>query len=193
MIRPASTLDMDILQLAEENLLASAAVVLGIGAVQGAVLGRGIRRRFPRLRAHARAVSAALLALFAAHAAASTLKFASPAKTQISDVAVPQTVGQGADLVMAVLGLNTGFGAVLALSVSVSLVLVSRSAELPGVARYFVFALGVIMTAVAAVSRFTDYAPELFEVAMYAGYQSGMTVGIFAVTARRAGAAGGPG
>jgi len=181
---------MDILQLAEENLLASAAVVLGIGAVQGAVLGRGIRRRFPGLKSHARAASSVLLVLFAANAAAGTLRFASPDKIRISDVAVPQTFDQAVDFAMTVLGLNTGFGAVLALSVSVSLVLVSRFAELPGAARYFVFALGVIMTAVAAVSRFTDYVPELFEVAMYAGYQSGMTAGIFAVTARRAAAAG---
>ncbi len=181
---------MDILQAAEENLLASMVIVLGIGTVQGAILGRGIRRRFPRLRTHARIASAVLLALFSANAVANTLRFANPDKIPISDVAFPQTVDQGVDFVIMALGLHTGFGAVLALFVSVSLVLVFRHAELPSIARYFIFSLGVVMMTVAALSRFTDYVPELFEVVMYAGYQSGITVGIFVVTARRGSTAG---
>ncbi len=176
---------MDILQAAEENLLVSIAIVLGIGILQGAILGRGIRRRFPRLRTHARTASVILLVLFSANAAANTMKFARPDKIPISDVSVPQTVDQGVDFVMMILGLHAGFGAVLALSVSVSLVLVLRYAELPSIARHFVFLLGVIMMSVAVLGRFTDYVPELFEVAMYAGYQSGVTAGVFAVTARR--------
>jgi len=181
---------MDILQIAEENLLASVAVVLGIGVVQGAILGRGIRRRFPKLKVHARAVSTVLLILFAANAIANTLRFVNPDKVPISDVTVPETVDQGISFVIMILGLNTGFGAALALFISVSLVLVFRYAELPDVARYFIFALGVVMMAVAILGRFTDYVPALFEVMMYAGYQFGITIGIFAVTARRAEAAG---
>ena len=176
---------MDILGIAEENLLVSLGVVLGIGVIQGSILGRGIRHRFPGLKVHARAASVILLVLFSVNAVFGTLKFANPDKISLSDIAVPQNITQGIDLLITVLGLNAGFGAVLALFVSVSLVLMFWQVDLPNIGRYFVFVLGVIMLLVAVLGRFTEYIPAFFEIMIYAGYQVGITAGIFVVTARR--------
>ncbi len=176
---------MDILQLAEENILISMGVVLGIGLIQGAVLGRGIRNRFPRLKIHAKIVSTILLILFTISAVANILKFANPDKVVLSDIVIPETVDQGIDFVFTILGLNTGFGSVLALFVSVSLILIFRQARLPRIARYFIFVLSLAILALATLGRFTDYIPAFFEVMMYAGYQFGITIGIFAVTHRK--------
>lgn len=176
---------MDILQIAEDNFFISIGVVMVIGLVQGAVLGRGIRRRFPKLRTHARIVSVILLVLFTLNAIVGTAKFYDPEHVDLSQIAIPATFDEGVSFVILVLGLNGGFGAVLILFVSVSLILLFRSAELPDIARYFMFTLSVIMLLIAIVVRFTDYVPNFFEVAMYAGYQSGITIGIFVVTYRK--------
>ena len=40
-------ISLDILQIAEENFLVTFGIVFGIGLLQGAILARGIRRRFP--------------------------------------------------------------------------------------------------------------------------------------------------
>ena len=176
---------LDILYIAEQNILASTLVVLSIGLVQGAVLGRGIRKRFPKLRVHARIVSGVLLVLFTINAISNTLMFANPEKLSVFDMTIPVTVDQGIEFAINVLGLNTGFGTVLALFVSVTLVLMFRQAQLPRIARYFVFVLGVIMLCVAVLGRFTDYIPTFFEVVIYATYQFGITIGIFVVTYRK--------
>ena len=48
---------MDILQLAEEHYYYTFAIVFGIGLLQGAILARGIRRKFPKLKKYAKGVS----------------------------------------------------------------------------------------------------------------------------------------
>jgi len=44
---------LNILDLAAENFLITFAVVLGIGFLQGMIMGRGIRNRFPSIKKHA--------------------------------------------------------------------------------------------------------------------------------------------
>ena len=46
-------ISLDILQIAEENFLVTFGIVFGIGLLQGAILARGIRRRFPKLKKYA--------------------------------------------------------------------------------------------------------------------------------------------
>ena len=48
---------MELMSIAEENFLISFAIVLGIGILQGSILAKGIRKRFPSLKVHARIVS----------------------------------------------------------------------------------------------------------------------------------------
>ena len=48
---------LDILQIAEENFLITFGIVFGIGLLQGAILARGIRKRFPKLKKYAKGIS----------------------------------------------------------------------------------------------------------------------------------------
>ena len=52
--------NLDILQIAEENFLITFGVVFGVGLLQGAILARGIRKRFPKLKKYAKAISCLL-------------------------------------------------------------------------------------------------------------------------------------
>lgn len=175
---------MDIFSIAEENLFVSLGTVFGVGLIQGLVLGRGIRKRFPGLKSHARIVSVLLLVLLAANAIAGTLEFASPDKTSLSELSIPETAKDWQVLLFDIIGLNTGLGTAIATFVSIALMLLFRSASLPGVARYFVFGISVITVSVFLIARFTDYVPSIFQVMLYAAYQLGITIGVFAVTSR---------
>ena len=176
---------MDIFQIAEENFLISFAIVFGIALLQGSVLGRGIRKRFPRLKIHARLFSIVLLTLFSINAIVNVLKFVIPDKIAVSDLTVPATPEEGLTFVINVLGLNAGFGTVLAMFISVTLILLFRFAELSKITRYFIFGISVVMLSVAIVTRFTDFVPTIFQIIMYTVYQSGLTIGIFLVTRRK--------
>jgi len=72
---------LDILQLAEENYIISFIVVIIIGTLQGMILGRGIRNRFPSIKRHARIISSILLVLFSLSAIANVVNFADPKKS----------------------------------------------------------------------------------------------------------------
>ena len=176
---------MDILEIAEENFLITIGIVLGIGVLQGSILGRGIRRRFPKLKTHARIASLILLVFFSINAISNTLKFAIPEKLSLSEVVIPVNPEEGLSLLITILGLNTGFGTVIAMFVSISIVLFLRFAEIPRIAQYFIFILSVMMLIVAILSRFTDYIPNFFQILIYASYQFGITLGIFLITRRK--------
>ncbi len=59
---------MNVLELAEQNFIIAFAIVVGIGLLQGIIMGKGIRSRFPSLKKHARMASIILLILFAINA-----------------------------------------------------------------------------------------------------------------------------
>ena len=176
---------MDILSIAEENFFISLGVVLGVGLLQGLILGRGIRKKFPKLKSHARIVSISLLILFSINAIANISKFASPEKFSFSEFFIPTTPEEGITLLFDVLGLNTGFGTALAMFISITLILIFRFAQLPNIARYFIFGISVMTVSVFFIARFTDYVPTFFQILLYALYQFGITIGIFVVTRRK--------
>ena len=176
---------MDLLAIAEENFLVTLGITICIGLFQGAILGRGIRNRFPSLKRHARLVSLVLLILFSINAIANVLKFAIPEKISVSELTIPQTAEEGFSFAMSLLGLNAGLGVVIATFVTISIILLSKFAQIPSIARYFIFALSVIILLVALFSRFTDFVPTTFQILMYAFYQFGITIGIFFVTRRK--------
>ena len=62
---------MNLLDLAEQYYLITFGVVIGIGLLHGAILGRGVRSRFPSFKKHARIVSSILLVLFLVNAISS--------------------------------------------------------------------------------------------------------------------------
>jgi len=176
---------LDLLSIAEENFVISFGISIGIGLMQGAILGRGIRNRFPSIKRHARAVSIVILTIFSFNAAANVIKFAIPDKISVSELTMPSTVEEGFDVLINILGLNAGLGAVIILFISISLILFFKLAKINKIARYFIFTLSVIVLAVALVARFTDFVPTGFQVLMYAFYQFGVTLGIFLVTRRK--------
>jgi len=173
---------MNLFEIAEENFLISFAVVLSIGILQGSILGRGVRKRFPGLKRHARIVSFALLLLFSFNALASVLKFAVPEKLTITNFTVPTTSEEGYALLINVLGLNAGFVTIVVMFISITIILFLRFAELSKPARYFIFTVSVITVLVAGIGRFTDFVPTVLQILMYAFYQVGFTIGIFLVT-----------
>jgi len=176
---------LDILSIAEDNFIISFGIVIGVGLIHGAILGRGIRNRFPSLKKHARIVSLVLLALFSINAGANIIKFALPEKVAISELTIPSTSEEGLSFLINILGLNAGLGTVIILFISISLILFFKLAQIHKIARYFIFALSVIVLLVALIGRFTDFVPTSFQILMYAFYQLGITVGIFLVTRRK--------
>ena len=176
---------MDILAIAEECFVISLSVVLFIGLLQGVILGRGIRNRFPKLKMHARVVSICLLILFSINSLVSVLKFASPDKILFETLRIPENPEEGIDTFLKILGIDLGFSSLVAMFVSVTLILLFRFSELPSIARYFMFALSFIMLLVGVVTKFTEYSPNQFHVFLYAAYHLGITFGIFFVTKRR--------
>lgn len=176
---------MDILKIAEENFLISLGIVLGIGLLQGSILGRGIRQRFPRLKIHARLFSIILLILFTINSIFNILKFANPEKLSVSDLSTPQNLEEVTSFLVNILGLNAGFVTVIAIFVSISLILIFRFAKIPRIAKYFIFTISVIMVMIAGIGRFTDYLPTQFQILLYVFYQLGLTIGIFVITRRR--------
>ena len=176
---------MNILDLAEQNFLITFAIVLGIGLLQGAVLGRGIRNRFPSFKRHARATSLSLLALFSVNAALSVMKFAEPTKLSMSEFIIPTTTDEAFLLVLDLVGVNTGVGTVIATFVSITLIVFLRFADIPNIARYFIFVLSSIVLIISLLGKFTDFVPTTFQIMIYAFYQFGITLGIFFVTRRK--------
>ncbi len=177
---------MDILSTAEDNFIISFGIVIGVGLIHGAILGRGIRNRFPSLKKHARIASLVLLTLFSINAGANIIKFAIPEKLAISELTIPSTPEEGLSFLINILGLNAGLGTVISLFISISLILFFKLAQIHKIARYFIFALSVVVLLVALIGRFTDFVPTSFQILMYAFYQLGITVGIFLVTRRKA-------
>ena len=176
---------MNILDLAEQNFLITFSVVIGIGLLQGAIMGRGIRSRFPSLKKHARSVSIVLLALFSINAISGVLKFAEPVKISVSKLTIPETIEEVLALIVNVLGINAGLGAVIAIFVSITLIIFLKFANIHQIARYFIFIISCIVLIVALLGKFTDYVPTLFQIMLYAFYQFGITIGIFLVTRRK--------
>ena len=176
---------MDVLQLAEEYYYYTFAVVFTIGLLQGAILARGIRKKFPKLKKYAKGASIIILILFSINAAGNISKFVEPSKVEFTEFVIPETFEGAFLLFIDVLGLNAGVIAVTGIFVSITLILLFRFADLNRISRYFIFTISVIVFIIAMLGRFTDYVPSTFQIILYAMYQSGMTLGIFVIMRRR--------
>ena len=176
---------MNILDLAEQNFLITFAIVFGIGLLQGGILGRGIRNRFPGLKRHARIVSSSLLLLFSINAIFGILKFAEPVKFSISEFSIPATTDEAFLLILNLIGVNTGVGTVIATFISITLIIFLKFANIHNIARYCIFILSSIVLIASLLGNFTDFVPTTFQMWIYAFYQFGITLGIFFITRRK--------
>ncbi len=177
--------NLDILQIAEENFLITFGVVFGVGLLQGAILARGIRKRFPKLKKYAKAISIILLILFAINASGNISKFADPSKVEMSGFEIPQTPEGAFTMIVDLLGLNAGVLAVVGIFITISLILIFKFADIPPIARYFIFTISVIVLIVSLLGKFTDYVPTVFQIILYSIYQLGLTIGMFLVMRRK--------
>jgi len=176
---------LNVFDLAEQNFLITFAVVIVIGLLQGAILGRGIRNRFPGLKRHARIVSSSLLLLFSANAIFGILKFAEPIKFSISEFSIPTTSDEAFLIILNLIGVNTGVGTVIATFISVTLIIFLKFADIHNIARYCIFILSSIVLIASLLGKFTDFVPTTFQIWIYAFYQLGITLGIFFITRRK--------
>ena len=176
---------LDILQVAEENFLITFGIVFGIGLLQGSILARGIRAKFPKLKKYAKGISIILLILFVINASGNISKFADPEKVAVSEFEIPQTPDAVFTVIIDLLGLNAGVLAVIGIFITISLILIFKFAHIPSIARYFIFTISVIVLIVSLLGKFTDYIPTVFQIILYSIYQLGLTIGVFAVMRRK--------
>ena len=177
---------MDLLQIAEENFLITFGIVWGVGLLQGAILARGIRKKFPKLKKYAKGISIILLILFVINASGNISKFADPSKVSVTEFEIPQTPEGAFTVIIDLLGLNAGVLAVIGIFVTISLILIFKFADISPIARYFIFTISVIVLIVSLLGRFTDYVPTVFQIILYSIYQLGLTIGVFLVMRRKA-------
>jgi len=176
---------LDLLQIAEENFLITFGIVWGVGLLQGAILARGIRKKFPKLKKYAKGISIILLILFAINASGNISKFADPSKISVTEFEIPQTPEGAFTVIIDLLGLNAGVLAVIGIFVTISLILIFKFADISPIARYFIFTISVIVLIVSLLGRFTDYVPTVFQIILYSIYQLGLTIGVFLVMRRK--------
>jgi len=157
----------------------------GIGIWQGNILGRAILLRFPKLQDHAKMVSVSLFFLFLMNAIISVPRFASPEKIQISSLFQTTSTTDFLSLLFIIFGVNTGFLAVLAVSVTIMTLVLLKMTQLHGVSKVFVFFFSLLVLGLTILSRFTDLTPSTFEVFLYFLYQLGITIGIVVGSARK--------
>ena len=178
-------ISLDILQTAEENFLITFGIVFAIGFLQGAILARGIRKRFPKLKKYAKGISLILLILFAINASGNISKFADPSKVSVSGYEIPQTPEGAFTMIIDLLGLNAGVIAVIGIFISISLILIFKFSDISPIARYFIFTISIIVLIVSLLGRFTDYVPTIFQIILYSIYQLGLTIGMFLIMRRK--------
>jgi hypothetical protein len=157
----------------------------GIGLLQGIILGRAILVRFPRLQNNVKKVSISLFVLFLANALLSVPRFASPEKIDFSSISQATSNGEVASIIFLILGINTGFLAVLAISVTIMTLVLLKLTNISGISKGFVFFFSILILLFTGISRFTDLTPSSFEVFLYFLYQLGLTIGILAGTVRK--------
>ncbi len=156
-----------------------------IGLLQGIILGRAILVRFPRLQNNVKKVSVSLFVLFFINAILSVPRFASPEKIDFSSISQATSTGEVASLIFLIFGINTGFLAVLAISVTVMTLVLLKLTHIRGIPKIFVFSFSLLILLFTGLSRFTDLTPSTFEVFLYFLYQLGLTIGILAGTVRK--------
>ena len=174
---------MDILAVVQEHAIESALTVLVVGILQGAVLARGVRNRFPKLKRHTRTVSAIFLILLTISAAINVVKFANPEKYEfvMPDNFTGETLAWA---VFSLIGLDGSLASSVIIMLSVTVFLIFRTARMHTVTRYFIFTLSVVTFGVFLAARFTDFIPNVLQLLLYAAYQVGIALGAFAVSRR---------
>ena len=148
---------MIFLEIIENNALLVYSLVILIGFIQGGILARGIRKKFPKLKKYAKSVSIFFLILFIINAISSVVKFASPTKLISQELIIPSTVEELFESVIKILGLDAGLITAITIFITIALFLIFRFAEIGPIQRYFLFTISVIVVLVAFLGKFTSF------------------------------------
>ena len=176
---------MALLEIIENNILIVCVLVTLIGFIQGGILARGIRKRFPRLKKHARSVSIFFLVLFIINAISSIVKFATPSKIISQDMTLPSTVDELMTVIVKILGLDAGLITAITIFITITLFLIFRFAEISVLQRYFLFTISVIVILLAFLGKFTSFVPNEFQIISYSFYQFGLAFGVYIISKRK--------
>ena len=124
----------EMLQIFQNQILPIVIIVgsFGIGITQGNILGRAILKKYPRIQNNAKKISVGLFFVFLINAILSVPRFASPEKIELSKIFEASSSGEIASIIFTILGINTGFLAVLAISVTVITLILIRSTQIDG-------------------------------------------------------------
>ena len=176
---------MALLEIIENNRLVVCALIALIGFIQGGILARGIRKRFPKLKKHARFVSIFFLVLFLINAITNIVKFAIPSKIITQDMAMPSTVDELLSILVKILGLDAGLITAITIFITITLFLIFRFAQISVLQRYFLFTISVIVILLAFLGKFTSFVPNEFQIISYSFYQFGLAFGVYIISKRK--------
>lgn len=172
-------------EIIESNSLVIYSLVILIGFIQGGILARGIRKKFPKLKKYARSVSIFFLILFIINAISNIVKFATPTKIISEEFVIPSTLGELFEIIVKILGLDAGLITVITIFITIILFLIFRFAEIGVIQRYFLFTISVVVIIVAFLGKFTSFVPNEFQIIAYAFYQFGLALGVFIILRRK--------
>ena len=176
---------MTFLEIIENNSFLVYSLVILIGFIQGAILARGIRKKFPKLKKYAKSVSVFFLVLFIINAVSNIVKFASPTKIISQEFAIPSTLEELFEIIISILGLDAGLITAITIFITITLFLIFRFAEIGQIQRYFLFTISVIVILVAFLGKFTSFVPNEFQIITYGFYQFGLALGVFIISRRK--------
>jgi len=172
-------------EIIESNSLVIYSLVILIGFIQGGILARGIRKKFPKLKKYARSASIFFLILFIINAISNIVKFATPTKIISEEFVIPSTLGELFEIIVKILGLDAGLITVITIFITIILFLIFRFAEIGVIQRYFLFTISVVVITVAFLGKFTSFVPNEFQIIAYAFYQFGLALGVFIILRRK--------
>ena len=176
---------MDALEIIENNSLLVYSLVILIGFIQGGILARGIRKKFPKLKKYAKSTSIFFLVLFIINAISNIVKFAIPTKITSQELIIPSTFEELFDVVVRILGLDAGLITAITIFITITLFLIFRFADIGAIQRYFLFTISVVVILVAILGKFTNFVPNEFQITTYAFYQFGLALGVFIISRRK--------
>ena len=176
---------MDALEIIENSSLLVYSLVIIIGFIQGGILARGIRKKFPKLKKYAKSSSIFFLVLFIINAISNIIKFAIPTKVTTQELTIPSTFEELFEIVIKILVLDAGLITAITIFITITLFLIFRFAEIVSIQRYFLFTISVVVVLVAILGKFTNFVPNEFQIATYAFYQFGLALGVFIISRRK--------
>lgn len=152
--------------------------------IQGAIIGQGIVERFPRLQFHTRFALISLLALFFAYSIVNVLRFAYPDKIN-AEVLNSITLDNVVSFTLKTIGIAPDLGAIVAVSITVSVILLLKLTGFKGYRSSFMLVLGIIMLIITLLVKFSDYQPNTIEIFLFILFHASLIVGLLFGTRRK--------